>query len=608
MTITGGRLNVSAWLRDTLTGWLGSWRQAPAAAAVSPAALTSGHILVQSAERLIASPERQMLVQAIEDLTRVTPAHFEALYRHALRNYAAYVQQLPASEAHHHAGLGGLLDHGLEAAVFALKLRRGHLLPPGAPTEVIDGQADLWSYACFTAVLLHDIGKPAVDQNVDLFDKHGRALGPWDPWSGPMQAQTYEARFVRNRNFRMHQRAAPLLARLIVPPDGFRWLASEREVLAAWLAVISGMPEDVGPLGQIVEEADRLSTAADLTGGVTRQTLTARVRPLHERLVTGLRYLIDRGALQLNRPDAAGWLVDDELWLVVKTALDALRAHLLQEGQSRIPVDNRRLMDELQQRGVLIPNGNRAVWSARITLDGCQQDLTLLRFPAARLWPDPAIRPDTCHGTIQPLAGPDVAEAPETSPAVPQSVMDEPPPRVMPAPAAPRSPEPAVKSPEPLAAVGAPPSPVATVTEAPAFTKPTDLGQAFLAWLKQGLVSGELPINTVNARVHRVREGVLLVSPGIFRDYGIAVQAPWASIQKRFQKLRLHRKTPEGFNIWNYTVVGERRTRELKGILVEDPEKALGPDLMLPPPNVHVVLGEGRMSDGKWQRDGLRKA
>ena len=599
MTITGGRLNVPARLRDTLAGWLGSWRQAPAAAAVNPAALTSGYILVQAAERLLASPERQMLVQAIEDLTRVTPAHFEALYRQALRNYAAYVQQLPASEAHHHAGLGGLLNHGLEAAVFVLKLRRAHLLPPGAPTELIDAQADLWSYACFTAGLLHDIGKPAMDQKVELFDKHGRALGPWDPWSGSMQADAYEARFVRNRNYRMHQRAAPLLARLIVPPDGFHWLASEREVLAAWLAVISGMPEDIGPLGQIVEEADRLSTAADLTGGITRKTPTARVRPLHERLVTGLRYLIARGALKLNRPDAAGWLVGEDLWLVVKTALDGLRAHLLQEGQSGIPSDNRRLMDELQQRSVLIPNGDRAVWSARITLGGWRQDLTLLRFPASRLWPDPAIRPDTCHGTIQPLAGTDVAEALETFPAASQSGMDEPPASGMPAPTSPRAsepPEPPIRSPEPRAAVGAPPSPVATVTEAPAFAKPVDLGQAFLAWLKQGLVSGVLPINTVNSRVHRVREGVLLVSPGIFRDYGNAVQAPWASIQKRFQKLRLHRKTPDGFNIWNYTVVGERRTRELKGILVDDAEKALGPDLTLPPPNVHVVLA-GRKNE-----------
>ncbi|MCI0457682.1 MAG: TraI domain-containing protein, partial [Gemmataceae bacterium] len=198
----------------------------------------------------------------------------------------------------------------MKVAFFALKLRRGHLLPPGAPTELIDAEADLWSYACFTAVLLHDIGKPAVDQKVDLFDKHGRALGPWDPWSSPMHADAYEARFVRNRNYRMPQRAAPLLARLIVPPEGFRWLASERGVLGAWLGVISGMPEDVGPLGQIVEEANRLATAADLTGGLTRQTPAARIRPLHERLVTGLRYLIDRGALPLNRPDAAGWLVD----------------------------------------------------------------------------------------------------------------------------------------------------------------------------------------------------------------------------------------------------------------------------------------------------------
>jgi hypothetical protein len=103
--------------------------------------------------------------------------------------------------------------------------RRTYLLPPGAPTEVIDAQADLWSYACFTAVLLHDIGKPAVDQAC------GQAGSPWGEW---------------------------------------------------------------------------------------------------------------------------------------------------------------------------------------------QQELTLLRFPASRLWPDPAARPDTCHGTVRPLAGTDVSEAPETRPAAAQ--------------------------------------------------------------------------------------------------------------------------------------------------------------------------------------------
>jgi hypothetical protein len=95
-------------------------------------------------------------------------------------------------------------------------------------------------------------------------------------------------------------------------------------------------------------------------------------------------------------------------------------------------------------------------------------------------------------------------------------------------------------------------------------TDPVDLGEAFLAWLRAGLASGEFPINTVNARVHRVKEGVLLVSPGIFRDFGNAANAPWTSVQKRFQKLRLHRKTHEGHNTGT-TRSSARRTRALKG-------------------------------------------
>ncbi|MGH8644077.1 MAG: MobH family relaxase [Gammaproteobacteria bacterium] len=603
MAATSGWLTLPTWLREAFKGKRAPERSTSATATAIPP-LGEGRIRVQLAGQLLAPPERQARVQALADLTRVTPAHFETLYRQALLNYASYVQQLPASEAHHHAGLGGLLDHGIEATIFALKLRRGHLLPPAAATEVIDAQADLWSYACFTAILLHDIGKPAVDQKVDLFDKHGRKLGRWDPWVGPMQAQNYEARFLRNRTYRLHQRAAPLLARFIVPPEGFRWLTSERDVLTSWLAAITGAPEDAGPLGSIVEEADRLSTAADLTGGLAPQAPTSRVRPLHERLVTGLRYLIDRGQLSLNRPGAAGWLIGDELWLVVKTALDAMRAHLLQEGQSGIPGDNRRLMDELQQRGTLIPNGDRAVWSARVTLGEWQQELTLLRFPVSRFWPDPATRPEACTGMIEPLANADLGEVPQTRRARSPGGIDNMASRALSdrtgsrheKPATPLETREAVATTVNTVASGAIIEPAPTtslttqVTEAPASVKPLDLGQSFLSWLKAGLTSGDLPMNTVNARVHRVREGVLLVSPGIFRDYGNAVQAPWASIQKRFQKLRVHRKTPEGFNIWTYRVIGERRTRELKGILIDDPEKVFGPSLSLSSANPHVVL------------------
>jgi hypothetical protein len=109
MASTGGWLNPPACLCRAAGG-----RHVPRAPAIAAAPLPSGRICVEPPNQFPALTERAGHIQAIEDLTRVTSAHFETLYRQALGNYAAYVQQLPASEAHHHAGLGGLLDHGLE--------------------------------------------------------------------------------------------------------------------------------------------------------------------------------------------------------------------------------------------------------------------------------------------------------------------------------------------------------------------------------------------------------------------------------------------------------------------------------------------------------------
>ena len=117
---------------------------------------------------------------------------------------------------------------------------------------------------------------------------------------------------------------------------GLKWLTSEHEVLAAWLAAITSNVEEAGLLGSIISEADALSAAADLSGGAITRVPAARARPLHQRLITGLRYLLDNQNLSLNRPGAAGWLIGDELWLVVKTALDRLQAHLEQEGQTGV--------------------------------------------------------------------------------------------------------------------------------------------------------------------------------------------------------------------------------------------------------------------------------
>ncbi|MBN4079565.1 TraI domain-containing protein, partial [Beggiatoa alba] len=71
--------------------------------------------------------QRAKQVKTIQQLAGVPQAHWRTLYMDALLAFAGYVQQLPASEAHHHPGAGGLLDHTLEVVTHALRIRRGHL-------------------------------------------------------------------------------------------------------------------------------------------------------------------------------------------------------------------------------------------------------------------------------------------------------------------------------------------------------------------------------------------------------------------------------------------------------------------------------------------------
>jgi len=80
--------------------------------------------------------------------------------------FAELVQQLPASEYHHHAHPGGLLDHSLEVAAFAAKLRQRHLLPAGAAPEDQAREAEAWTAGIIYAALLHDVGKIATDMEI----------------------------------------------------------------------------------------------------------------------------------------------------------------------------------------------------------------------------------------------------------------------------------------------------------------------------------------------------------------------------------------------------------------------------------------------------------
>ena len=103
-----------------------------------------------------------------------------------------------------------------------------------------------------------------------------------------------------------------------------------------------------------------------------------------------------------------------------------------------------------------------------------------------------------------------------------------------------------------------------------------------MVWLKQGIASRRPIINDAKALVHTVNDTAYLVSPGVFQRYAQehpkvsllarhAGQQDWQWVQKRFEKLQLHRKQPSGLNIWTCEVTGPRKSRKLHGYLLDDP-------------------------------------
>ena len=221
-------------------------RKRPPLPEPAPATPPKGLTRPESAASLLATPRRRKLMEHIWQRTSLSRKQFTSLYRVPLERYAELVQMFPASESHHHAYLGGMLDHGLEIVAFALKLRQSHLLPAGATPEDQAAQAEAWTAATAYAALLHDIGKIAVDLHVEYED--GRV---WHPWHGPL-LHPYRFRYRDDREYRLHGAATGLLYHQLLDAGILDWLSSYPALWAPLLYVLAGQYEHAGVLGELV--------------------------------------------------------------------------------------------------------------------------------------------------------------------------------------------------------------------------------------------------------------------------------------------------------------------------------------------------------------------
>lgn len=591
-------------------------KRVPPAAGTLPASAIEtpkGLMRPESAASLLATPRRQKLLDNIWQRTSLSRRQFATLYLAPLERYAELVQQFPASENHHHAYPGGMLDHGLEIVAYALKLRQSYLLPAGVTPEAQAAQAEAWTAGTAYAALLHDIGKIAVDLHVEHADG-----SVWHPWHGPLR-KPYRFRYRKEREYRLHSAATGLLYSRLLDRDIFDWLSGYPDLWAALLYVLAGQYEHAGTLGELVVQADQASVAQEL-GGDPGKALAAPRHALQRKLLDGLRYLL-KEEFKLNQPQASdGWLTQDALWLVSKTVSDKLRAHLLSQGIDGIPSSNTAVFNVLQDHGIAQPTPEgKAIWKATVTSDaGWSHTFTLLRLAPSLIW-DAADRPAPFAGTVTVVQDGAEPTIPASLPVVEDSAASESLP-VQPirdgvealldllgtSDVASATLSPTTESLPPTMEASSLESiesvaPIDTPLPAPEW--PSGLeealsGEHFVAWLRRRIEARTLIINDAKALVHTVADTVYLVSPGVFQRYAqehpktaflarLEQLADWQWVQKRFEKLQLHRKQRSGLNIWTCTVTGPRKSRRLHGYLLEDPQVLF---INAPPNNPYLSL------------------
>lgn len=373
------------------------WRGAPEISAQEvrrleggTAAQERGVFQVMPAEQLLRETGMDGKVESIRTLTGFHADAFNQLCLTAIHAFADAVQLMPASQAHHHAGPGGMLVHAMEVIEFALRRRKGCLLPQGAQAEDILRLEHLWTYAMFVAALMHDIGKPIADQRITLFLPDGTTR-PWTPLAESMLRQgasRYKVEFVHeDKNYDLHSQVSMLMYPLIIPTIGRDWLAQDRKLMAQLSAWLYGDTYKAGVIGDIVSHADGDSVAANLGTGDRSRLATAKDVPLVERLLRSLRNQLVTGKLPLNRDGAAGWVYEGHIWLLVPRVPDAVREDMVGQGHSGIPANNERFFDIWQEHNCLIPTANgKAVWTVNVEGDGYRHRFTAMKFPLSVLF------------------------------------------------------------------------------------------------------------------------------------------------------------------------------------------------------------------------------
>ncbi|MHB8068764.1 MAG: MobH family relaxase [Desulfobaccales bacterium] len=383
--------------------------------------------------------EHGELIRRLRNLSE-HKAVFDERFRAVLERYANYVYLLPASEAHHHRGAGGLLRHGLETAKYVLQQAYDRLHGMQLSPQKRKAARQRWVFSGFVAGLIHDIGKPPADMRV--YSVTGQT---WEPFSQPLAAW-YQALpphddrvYVSWRREGQDHRhiGLQLLNHILYPAD----LAYLQEVEPMLMWINQAILGEIGPrndITEMVKEGDRKSVSQDLQKSNVLSDLGPQVgQPVARHIVMAMKRMIAEGdvAWRANQPGSVLWVLekDQGVFLVWPETAARITEKLRMDETPGVPADADELANILEDHGLLAkaPNGNRLWRLQPSVVDAGEEGLIALRFKEPGYIMD--LVPPSVSGEVRaegepPLSPVKLSDEISKNPKGPESAGDKTPP------------------------------------------------------------------------------------------------------------------------------------------------------------------------------------
>lgn len=246
-------------------------REVPArkksSASSSPAGPT-GYFAPESATQLLDMPARKQCLQQLWENSSLPKDLYELFYLQPLHHLVTLMQRLPATRQGEYANEGGLVDITLQTTTFAVRLAKGHMLPPGAAPEDQSAQNILWNAVVFYAALWRYLPQLA------LFEGELQTGHPWLPGL-TVPAEPYRFRFkpVVPEPVIMASQSGLIACRLL-PAEAVNWLSTLPAAAQAVMLIASRQPSSLTVIDEIVQEAVKLARG-DAIGMAAPTAVTA---------------------------------------------------------------------------------------------------------------------------------------------------------------------------------------------------------------------------------------------------------------------------------------------------------------------------------------------